>query len=125
MRSFLFVLALLITAGSVMAADASMPEIWFFLRPYAMMAHGVDGQQGWQKLFLQPDAPWPPFMDHIRVAAFAGNFKTLPDDVLVKAFAKRKHSADCGKHNIPANLPDEGSAFTLTRLVLDAMKVLN
>ena len=39
---------------------------------------------------MQPDAPWPPFMDHVQVIAFAGNFKSVPDDVLVKAFAKMK-----------------------------------
>ena len=85
----LVALSLLLT-GSVMAAGlgAPTPEIWFFLRPYAMMAHGVDGQQGWQKLFMQPDAAWPPFMDHVRVVALAGNFKSLPDDVLRSAFAK-------------------------------------
>jgi len=48
-------LSLLLT-GSDMAGSpgAPAPEIWFFLRPYAMMTHGVDGQQGWQKLFMQP-----------------------------------------------------------------------
>lgn len=75
------------TAISAGTSSAATPEIWFFLRPYAMMAHDVDGQQGWQQLFLQPRAPWPPFMNHVRVVAFAGNFKSMPDDVLVKAFA--------------------------------------
>ena len=72
--------------------SAPLPETWFFLRGYAMdpqTAHGVDGQQGWQKLFVN-DAPWPPLMDHVRVVAFAGNFKTLPDDVLAKTFTKLK-----------------------------------
>ena len=76
------------SAANITAADA--PEIWFFLRPYAMMAHGIDGQQGWRKLFVQPDAPWPPFMDHVQVVSFAGNIKTVPDDVLARAFAKLK-----------------------------------
>ena len=65
------------------------PETWFFLRGYTMNAHGVDGQQGWRKLFLEPDAPWPPFMNHVQVLALAGNI-TVPDDVYAKAFAKLK-----------------------------------
>lgn len=77
-------------AAVAASANPATPEIWFFLRPYATTAGGVDGQQGWQKLFLQPDAPWPPFMDHVRVVAFAGNIATVPDDVLAKAFAKLK-----------------------------------
>lgn len=93
MRKLFSLVALsLLLNGSAMAAppSAPTPEIWFFLRPYAEMAHGVDGQQGWQKLFIEPDAPWPPFMDHVRVVALAGNMKTVPDEVLTQAFAKLK-----------------------------------
>ncbi len=93
MRKFFLILIVLVV-NSVAAADAppgmATPEIWFFMRGYAMTAQGVDGQQGWRELFMQPDAPWPPFMDHVQVIAFAGNFKSAPDDVLVKAFAKMK-----------------------------------
>ena len=49
---------------NAIAAAPDKPEIWFFLRGYAMNpqnSHGVDGQQGWRKLFVEPDAPWPPF----------------------------------------------------------------
>jgi len=89
-KSFLMLMALWLhsVAAAAAPAKAVTPEIWFFLRPYAMTAHGVDGRQGWQRLFLQTDTPWPPFMSHVRVVAFAGNFKTVPDDVLVKTFAK-------------------------------------
>ncbi|MBV8919852.1 hypothetical protein [Bradyrhizobium sp.] len=89
----ILVASLLLASPAAMTAassNATTPEIWFFLRPYAMMAHDVDGQQGWQKLFLQGGAPWPPLMNHVRVVAFAGNFKMVPDDVLAKAFAKLK-----------------------------------
>ncbi|MGA8903087.1 hypothetical protein, partial [Bradyrhizobium sp.] len=84
-------LGLLLT-GSAMAGapGAPAPEIWFFLRPFAMSNEGVDGQQGWQKLFVEPNAPWPSFMDHVRVVALAGNMKTVPDEVLAQAFAKLK-----------------------------------
>jgi hypothetical protein len=75
-------------AAPAAPSHAAPPEIWFFLRPFAISKQGVDGQQGWQKLFMQPDAPWPPFMDHVRVVAFAGNIRTVPDDVLASAFAK-------------------------------------
>lgn len=93
MRKLFSLVALgLLLAGSAMAASSSTPtpEIWFFLRPYAVMANGVDGRQGWQKLFLEPNAPWPPIMDDVQVVALAGNMKTVPDDVLATAFAKLK-----------------------------------
>ncbi len=92
-KELLLILSVLLIGAATVAAGSSgppTPEIWFFLRPYAMMAHGVDGQQGWQKLFLQPDAAWPQFMNHVRVVAFAGNFKSVPDDVLAKAFTRLK-----------------------------------
>ena len=85
-----FSIALLAAANATPAAHATTPEIWFFLRGYAVSAHGVNGQQGWQKLFMQPDAPWPSFMDHVQVIAFAGNLKSVPADVLAKAFVKMK-----------------------------------
>lgn len=75
------------------AANSSTPEIWFFLRGYAMNpqnSHGVDGQQGWRKLFMEPDAPWPSFMDHVQVVALAGAIAATPDDVYAKTFAKLK-----------------------------------
>lgn len=86
----LIVLSTGLAAALAASANAALPEIWFFLRPFAMSKQGVDGQQGWQKLFLEPDAPWPAFMDHVRVVAFAGNMKTVPDEVLAQAFAKLK-----------------------------------
>lgn len=83
---------------STVTRNTSIPEIWFFLRGYAtdpQKSHGVDGQEGWQKLFMDPDARWPSFMDHVQVVAFNGNIKTVPDDVLAKAFTKlnEKHVA--------------------------------
>jgi hypothetical protein len=53
------------------------------------MPQGVDGPQGWRKLFADPNPPWPAFMDHIRVVAAAGIMQ-VPDDVLAKMFAKLK-----------------------------------
>jgi hypothetical protein len=63
------------TSAKALATEPSVPETWFFLRGCTMNAHGDDGQQGWQKLFRQPDVPWPQFMDHVQVVAFAGNLK--------------------------------------------------
>lgn len=75
----------------------AMPQIWFFLRGYKNTWHEVDSLQGWQKLFMQPDTPWPPFMDHVQVLAVAGTdtLLSIPDDVLAKAFAqlRQKHIA--------------------------------
>ena len=72
------------------SAGATTPEVWFFLRGYNVSPQGVDGRQGWQRLFLDSDTPWPQFMDHVQVVAFAGNIKTVPDDVLAKTFTKLK-----------------------------------
>ena len=86
----------LISGRPASAAAQGSSEIWFFLRGYTTSPqnwHGVDGQQGWRKLFLEPDAPWPSFMDHVQVVAVtSGAVAATPDDVLTKAFAKlRQH----------------------------------
>jgi hypothetical protein len=77
--------ALSLVAGLI---PASAQEIWFNMTNYAS-SNGVDGPQGWNKLFVEPDAPWPGFMDHVQVLAAAGIAQT-PDDVLAKTFAKLK-----------------------------------
>jgi hypothetical protein len=69
--------ALLVAAQNAALAATATPEIWFFMRGYTANPdptknHGIDGQQGWRKLFLEPDAPWLPFMDHVQVIALAG-----------------------------------------------------
>jgi hypothetical protein len=88
MRSLAAVLGA--TALSLVAGltPASAQEIWFNMTNYAS-SNGVDGPQGWNKLFVEPDAPWPGFMDHVQVLAAAGIART-PDDVLAKTFAKLK-----------------------------------
>jgi hypothetical protein len=84
--------AILVVAQSAFAGHRSNPEIWFFLRGSESEAHGVDWKQGWERLFLQPDAPWPQFMSHVQVVAISPN---VPDDILAKAVArlKKKHIA--------------------------------
>jgi hypothetical protein len=70
------------------AANAAAPQIWFNMTNYNMPG-GVDGPQGWRKLFSDPNSPWPGFMDHVQVVAAAGIMQ-VPDDVLAKMFAKLK-----------------------------------
>jgi len=93
MKKLLLTLAIglmLIAIQGASAADRSTPQIWFSMRGYSTDWHGVNGRQGWERLFLQPEAPWPEFMNHVQVVAI--NTKA-PDDVLAKAIAKlnQKH----------------------------------
>jgi hypothetical protein len=74
-------------------ADSPSPQIWFNLTNYKM-SNGVDGPQGWNKLFVEPGAPWPAFMNHVQVVAGAG-IAQIPDDVLAKVFVK------LDQHHIP------------------------
>lgn len=76
-----FVLAL---CQSAFAANSAIPQIWFNMTNYNMPG-GVDSPQGWNKLFVDPNAPWPEFMNHVPVVAAAGIMQ-VPDDVLGKAF---------------------------------------
>lgn len=69
-------------------AASNAPQIWFNMTNYKGPP-GVDGQQGWDKLFGDPKAPWPEFMNHVDVVAAAG-IAQIPDDVLAKAMAKLK-----------------------------------
>jgi hypothetical protein len=80
-------------AGAQTRPDASAPQIWFNLTNYTM-SNGVDGPQGWNKLFADPGTPWPDFMNHIQVVAAAG-IAQVPDDVLAKTFVK------LNQHHIP------------------------
>jgi hypothetical protein len=87
-RLVLGLLALSLSLGPTLAATAGGPEIWFNLTNYTQ-SNGVDGPQGWNRLFVEPDAPWPSFMDHVQVVAATGIAQT-PVDVLAKTFAKLK-----------------------------------
>jgi len=71
-----------------MMADAAAPQIWFKMANYKG-TQGVDGPQGWRKLFSDPNASWPGFMDHVQVVAAAGIMQ-VPVDVLAKMFVKLK-----------------------------------
>jgi hypothetical protein len=83
------VLTIIILAVSRPAVAAnSAPQIWFNMTNYNMPG-GVDGPQGWTKLFVDPNVPWPDFMNHVPVVAAAG-IAQVPDDVLGKAFEKLK-----------------------------------
>jgi hypothetical protein len=44
------------------------------------MSNGVDGPQGWSKLFVEPGTPWPGFMNHVQVVAgtAAVAYRSLP-----------------------------------------------
>jgi hypothetical protein len=70
------------------AAMRTQPQVWFNVTNYVGQS-GVDGAQGWNILFDDPDAPWPAFMEHVQVFAAAGIWKT-PDAILTKAFTKLK-----------------------------------
>jgi len=50
---------------------------------------GVDGAQGWNKMFGDPNTPLPDFMDHVGVLAAAG-VAQIPDELLRNAFIKLK-----------------------------------
>jgi hypothetical protein len=78
----------LIVNQNTEGAEATTPQIWFNMTNYEM-ANGVDGPQGWNKLFVDSSEPWPDFMNHVQVVAAAGIAK-IPDDVLSKTFAKLK-----------------------------------
>ena len=72
-------------------ADAATPavsQIWFNMTNYKAPA-GVDGAQGWNKMFGDPNTPLPDFMDHVGVLAAAG-VAQIPDELLRNAFIKLK-----------------------------------
>lgn len=79
---------LLVANQTAIAADSATPQIWFNLTNYNMPG-GVEGPQGWNKLFVESNAPWPEFMNHVQVVAAAA-IQQVPDDVLAKMFAKLK-----------------------------------
>src|SRR6266480_5342930 len=78
---------LLVSSGSAQAESAT-PQIWFNLTNYNKPGP-VDGPQGWNKLFVDSNTPWPEFMNHVQVVASAG-IRQVPDEVLAKMFAKLK-----------------------------------
>lgn len=82
----LFTVALLLFPSGSLLAQSRTPQIWFNLTNYNMPG-GVDGPQGWNKLFVDSDAPWPGFMNHVQVVAAAGIMQ-VPDDVLSKMFTR-------------------------------------
>jgi hypothetical protein len=76
------------TQGFSERATGAQPQVWFNMTNYEGPP-GVDGPQGWNVLFGDPNAPWPAFMNHVQVIAGAGIWKT-PDGILTKAFTKMK-----------------------------------
>ena len=72
---FLGVAALLgVTALSFAPlAGTGARDIWFNMTSY-VSPNGVDGPQGWNRLFVDPGAPWPDFMNHVQVVAAVGRF---------------------------------------------------
>ena len=108
--SVLIIACFLALLPPIAASPARAQQVWFNLTNYNMPG-GVDGPQGWRKLFGDPDAPWPDFMNRVQVVAAAGIMQ-VPDDVLAKMFVKLKqkhltfaieslaqswvHEAECG-----------------------------
>jgi hypothetical protein len=82
-----------ILAIALLPSATHAQQLWFNMTNYNM-PNGVDGPQGWNKLFVEPNAPWPEFMNHVQVVAAAGIWQTL-DTVLAKAFSK------LNQHHIP------------------------
>jgi len=87
-RSLITVYLLAMPFLAFAAGPAAAQQIWFNLTNYNMPG-GVDGPQGWRKLFGEADAPWPDFMNRVHVVAAAGIMQ-VPDDVLAKMFVKLK-----------------------------------
>nr|WP_291692149.1 hypothetical protein [Bradyrhizobium sp.] len=86
--SLLIIVCLLALLSPIAGGPAMAQQIWFNMTNYNMPG-GVDGPQGWRKLFDDPNAPWPDFMNHVQVVAAAGIMQ-VPDDVLAKMFVKLK-----------------------------------
>jgi hypothetical protein len=93
----LLLTAVLGIARSATSFAATTPEIWFWMRGYIadpQKFHGVDGQQGWRKLFMERQAPLPPFMDHVQVVALVGTtLAAVPAEALtgMASRLKEKH----------------------------------
>jgi hypothetical protein len=95
MRKFLFtcmtVLAL-VCSGKVISSEAPPPQIWFTMGALSSPA----GHHSWEILYDQPDAPWPAFMDHVKVVSMLTQaLAKIPDAELAKVAArlKQKHIA--------------------------------
>lgn len=84
----LLICGLALFAETAVAGPSDAPEVWFNMTNYKAQP-GVDGAQGWNVMFGNPNAPLPDFMDHVQVLAAAGVWQT-PDEILSKAFAKLK-----------------------------------
>ena len=90
---FLIAAMFVLLLGRSAAAAGSTPEVWFFLRgDYITKMHGVDSQQGWQRL-AEANQPWPDFMDHVQVLAVNGGVLQVPDELLAKVFARLKQKS--------------------------------
>jgi hypothetical protein len=85
-RLMTFAIVSLALRQNAIAANTAVPQIWLNMTNYNMPG-GVDGPQGWNKLFVDPNAPWPEFMIHVPVVAAAGIMQ-VPDDVLGKSLRK-------------------------------------
>ena len=111
------------------AADASRPQIWFGM-PGVQMNKGA---AGWDRIFFQPDAPWPKTLDHVQViGATAGALGKLSDDQLARVVAILQqhhiglavsvlaqnwvHEAHCG-HGVEGYSDPPGNARIAAKLV--------
>ena len=83
-------LLLALSARPAVADSAKPPEIWFFMRGDHTKAIGVDPRQGWQRLFLDPNATWPSALGYVSVIAISDD---IPDEMLQKAIdvLNRRH----------------------------------
>jgi hypothetical protein len=88
--AFLFTALALIVEAS--AAPSPTPQIWFPMGAISSPA----GHQSWEVLYEQPDAPWPAFMDHVKVVSMLTQaLAKIPDAELAQVAArlKQKHIA--------------------------------
>jgi hypothetical protein len=76
----------------VSTPEISTPEIWFNMGAIST----PEGHHSWELLYYQPDAPWPAFMDHVKVVGMITQaLVRIPDADLAKVAArlKEKHVA--------------------------------
>jgi hypothetical protein len=87
MARFLVVLAMgfcLATRG-VVVASAATPQIWFSIGGLGKPTPAPS----WQTLFFQPAAPWPEFMNHVRVVGILTQvLQRISDEDLAKVVAR-------------------------------------
>jgi hypothetical protein len=90
MKKFLLTLVaviLLITTQSAVATPVQTPQIWLDLGGLGKPVPS----QSWNILFLQPDAPWPEFMNHVAsVGILTQVLERISDADLAKVVARLK-----------------------------------